>query len=383
MQMISSVSLQLATVGVLFVAVLPLSADAPDVQPRAAIHHNGHVRSDQELERILARAAEVELRRANLLAVSSHQLPSRGNGDIDIERVFAGYEVTDPLAVELLLIGNYDLSDDRLIIRYTLVDVTRLVVLSEVKHEGTIDLLFDRIVAQVVQLLVENSRDEIYAIRRQMRRVADAKVERVDRNPDADTVESVPVERRVPDQPGPSALTSARAEGRLELNVGGHAIVSIGEFAPYIPFGYSAGTTLLLWLSENSRRTGIGLSMGYQSLLSGTDRMAEFIRSFVPVGAELRFSPWRTEAISTHVFAVAGAAMRIDDGSVASQRLAAAIPYGAGGIAASFSVTGRLGVGARLGICSLFHIHREDPVSEPQVESLPGIMAGIYLYQLF
>ncbi|MCA1753905.1 MAG: hypothetical protein LC641_04215 [Spirochaeta sp.] len=366
---------------VLFTAVIPLSAAEHNLHPRVAVHHTGHLRSDVDLERILARAAELELRGAHLLIASSDQLPARDDGMIDIDQAYAAYEATDLLSVELLLLGNYELADERLTIRYQLVDVTKPEVLSEVEREGAVDMLLDRLIAEAVKTLVEDSRDDIDAVRQQRQQAVLAQREEIDDELRAGQLGPDGNEHRAPDKPGPSVASSGRLDGRIELNVGGQAIVSLGEFARYLPYGYSAGGTLLLWLSESRVRTGIGLSVGYQNFFSSTDGMAEFIRSFVPVGAELRFSPWRSDVISTHLFAIAGAAIRIDDGSVASQRLAAALPYGAGGLSACVSVAGRFGVGAQLGMRSLFHIYREDPGADPQVELIPGFLAGIYAYQ--
>ncbi len=375
-------SLSVMVLLLVFMTVIPLSAEDHNLQPRVAVHHTAHLRSDAELERILARAAELELRGARLLIASSDQLPAAVDGMIDIEQAYARYEATDPLSVELLLLGNYELADERLTIRYQLVDVTKQEVLSEVERQGAVDMLLDRLITEAVRSLVEDSRDDIDAVRQQRQQAVLAQLEELNNERRAEQLGPDSTANRAPDQLGPSVASTGRLDGRIELNAGGQGIVSVGEFARHLPYGYSAAATLLLWLSDNRMRTGIGLSIGYQNFLSSTDGMGEFIRSFVPVGAELRFSPWRSDVISTHLFAIAGAAIRIDDGSVASQRLAAALPYGAGGLGACVSVAGRFGVGAQIGMRSLFHIYREDPGADPQVELIPGVLAGVYAYQL-
>ncbi|MFP4565783.1 MAG: hypothetical protein ACLFNX_04720, partial [Spirochaetaceae bacterium] len=170
---------------------------------------------------------------------------------------------------------------------------------------------------------------------------------------------------------------------RMELSAGGSAIIAVGDSAQYLPFGYTAGTSLLVWLDADAERLGIGFGAEYQRLIPSEEGRAGFVRSFVPLGVEVQFSPWRAGAVSLRMAVRGGAAMRIDDDSAASERLAAAIPFASGGAGVNVAFGGGYGMGVQAALRSLFHLYREDAESDVQVEPIMGVSPGLYMYRKF
>lgn len=369
-------SILLASFCVLALCV-PVSAAAEeqDARPRTHIRHYSEGEVHANLERILTRAAEVELRSALIEVLPEiHDIQngpeevSRASG-VGAPREEILLELTDNLEGELFLVGTYTVERRRISLHYRLIDVQRQEVLAEIVREGEIDLVVDRLVADSVQGLLAQIEGHLVELRQER-----AQMLRSQTSPDPPGEIPGGGEHRA----GPSEIHSASL--RLELGVSGSTIVSIGEFAPYIPYGYLLRSTLTLWLGEGEVRFGLGASAGYQRMLPAEEGMAAVVRSFVPLGIDMSISARESSAISPRIELSGGVAIRIDDGSTASERIATAIPYASAGVGANFSFNDQFALGAFVSMRSLFHIYQERGESESKVEPIIGILPGLSVF---
>lgn len=359
-------------IGGLFAVYVPqtILAEDSDEWPRAVVEHYAEGERPENLERTLVRTVEAELPRARL-----KPLPRRVSHETDRQPPSEEYllEHADEVDGELLLAGVYSLSGRRLRLHYRVIDAQRREVLAEAEREGTVDLVLDRMVASLLQDLLKQAEDRLSELRRQRAQVVRSQPPQA--RPEARGPEEI-----VPEVPSVGNDRRARRARRLELTVRGNGIISVGEFAPYLPYGYTTDSTLLVWLGEGNMRFGLGGRAGYQHLLPAEEGLAGFVRSFVPLGVDTQLSAWHSNPVSLRLSLTGGAAMRIDDGSTASKRIAAAVPYASAAVGANLALGERFGIGVESAIRSLFHIYREDGESEPQVEPIIGFSPGLSLH---
>ena len=366
-----------------------VGSEEPDAWPRVVVQHYGYEQQDADLERILDRAARDRLRRTEL-AAASRPVVAEGEESVSLELLL---EQSEDLRGELFLFGEYRVSGRRLRLSYRLVDLDRGEVLAAVEREGDIDLLLDRVVARALQEVLEEAAERITELRARRARVAQAAEDESTARVEAEDGDETEDEGEDEAVVGPGTIDDAEppvktADGdapmaRMELSAGGSAIIAVGESAQYLPFGYTAGALLLVWLDADMERFGIGFRVDFQRLIPSEEGRAGFVSSFVPLGLEVQVSPWRAGAVSLRVTVTGGAAMRIDDDSAASQRLAAAIPFASGGAEVSLALGGGYGIGAKAALRSLFHLYREDGESDVQVEPIMGVSPGLYVYRKF
>lgn len=345
-----------------------LSAEESDDRPRAVVEHYAEGKTAEDLEGILVRAVEIELRRDGLKA-----RPGDVSREAGVQPPSEEYLLEHAAEVngELLLAGTYALSERSLELHYRMIDVKRQEVLAEGVREDEVDLVLDRMVTDLLRDLLRQSEERVSELRQQRAEIARS--------------QTPEPRREAPEEPPPQP-TSAGVEQptrRLELSVCGTAVISVGEFAPYLPYGYTTTSALLVWLGEGDVRFGLGGRAGYQHMFPAEEGLAGFVRSFVPLGVDMHVSAWDSNPLSLRLSVSGGAAMRISDGSTVSERLAAAIPYASAGVGGDIALGERFAIGVEAAMRSLFHIYRENGESEPQVEPITGFSPGLSLhYQL-
>ena len=232
-----------------------VGSEEPDAWPRVVVQHYGYEQQDADLERILDRAARDRLRRTEL-AAASRAVVAEGEESVSLELLL---EQAEDLRSELFLFGAYRVSGRRLRLSYRLVDLDREEVLAAVEQEGDIDLLLDRVVARALQEVLEEAAERITELRARRARMAQA-------------AEDEPPAEVGPGTRGDGEPPVRTADGdapmaRMELSAGGSAIIAVGESAQYLPFGYTAGALLLVWLDADMKRLGIGFRADYQRLI--------------------------------------------------------------------------------------------------------------------
>ncbi len=348
---------------------------SPAAMPEVVIEHAGLDDRSPELERLLRRASEIELRRQELEYRTADVSDEPGTLEAEDDLI----DRSALFESDFYLFGTYWTSDERLSVRYRLVDISRSEVIADAERDGPIDLVLDRVAREAVRAVVDAADERLAEVRAEREAaVAESDEAReVDRTEPGDPVVAPgeAVDRIEPVfAPDPPLR-------RLELSIQGNAILSLGEFAEYLPYGFATTSTLLAWLGENEGGFGLGFTAGYQHMLAREQGFAQFARSFVPIGADIHLSPWHNNGVTLRFSASGGAAIRIHDGSFASDRLSAAIPYSTLAVTTTVRLGERFGLGVQAGARSLFHIYREDKDAAPQVEPLPAFSPGVYLFR--
>ena len=349
-----------------FVVTLPVHPN-PTAMPEVVVEHAGLDGSSPELEQLLRRASEIELRRLELdfVAAPFSDEPETPYEDNDL------IDRSSDLDGDFYLFGTYRVRAERLAVRYRLVDISRSEVIADVERDGPIDLVLDRVVREAVRALVEAADERLTEVR------AEREAEAVART-DPDEPVGAPGDAVDRGDPVYARHPTMR---RLELSIHGSAILAFREFAEYLPYGYATASTLLVWLGENEGGLGLGFTAGYQHMMPRDEGFAQFVRSFVPIGADIHLSPWHNSRVTLRFSGAGGAAIRIHDGSLASDRLSAAMPYSTLAAIATIRLGERYGLGLQAGARALFHIFREDAGESPQVELLPAFSPGVFLFR--
>ncbi|MFP4432264.1 MAG: hypothetical protein ACLFPV_13515 [Spirochaetaceae bacterium] len=324
-------------------AVVPVDGSEASLEVLQAYLPQAGTETDESLERVLSSAMAVRLARLGPLDADTPPPPGR------IQDRATLLELAADRRSELLLLGRYRVDDQRVVVQFELFDVSDGSLMAATEAGRDIDLLLDR--------LGDTAAAELY----QQASSGIAELIAAQPPPPAEP----PVERPT-DEPLPTEADLARSRGSLETSVAVAVAVPLGDFGTFFAFGIGAEPAL----HYRFERAAIGLRSGVTRFRPERTDTGEYVRTLVPVMADAWVTLGQTGNLAWFAGAAAGVAMRIDDGSTVSDRLAPALPAWRTGIGTRIPLADRWLLTPALTLNGVLHLYREQDGDSVETEHI-------------
>ena len=355
------------------------SQEGTDVS--AAVVHIGLESSDTELENILNRSVLLELRIKGISGTSLRAevpIPSEVQKS-ELENIIREYlSRSFPAEHDLLIAGFYSLFDDSLLINYFLFSVQNRKRLSSLEISDSIDLFIDRDIAEVVNSLIDSSRNSISSIAENKKRATSEPQETVVAVQQDEMISTTASEAAdsEPEEPDEKSLP----EDQYELFVSSAIPLFLNPAAEQFPFALQIKIGFLYSIAAlNSIRMRIGLSAGFLRLIPRDAYKGTYIRGLIPLESEFLFSFQESRIFPWSLSLGLGAALRLPAESEASQLLSPALPYAHIGIAFDlFRFGKKSSIAARIDSLALLNLYQENSSDSVKADTLLSISPGIY-----
>ena len=302
------------------------------------VQHNpaGNER-DTRIENIMNRAVIMELEQSGLQGVVLQEIP-------------------DGFTPELTITGWYLEQKNMLKLEYQLQEVARGKEFARIQLNTPITHFLDRVVANAVKELLQESQDQIT-------RIAQEKQEQEKQQQDMQGEEPTPV----------AETTEQRRRIEAEARVSGAYI--LGRAAEHLPYGVLLEGRLSYPVVQGEQLAWrLGGSVGVLRFFPSVDYKANYVKTLVPLGLLSEVSVRREGSLAFTLWWTAGAALRPPyENEIIDKLLAPAFPYTSMGSGAQVPLTSdKLYLVTGLSGMGLFYLYEASDSGEVKTETILG-----------